>query len=205
MREPGHAGDAAKVLAAPADEIALGIVILKLQAGPQPLNAGPPQMEVVLVAVHHARHDDLFARHDLLHGDGQFVHLAGKAAQQERLAVAHGPPLTAGIALVPIIAGARFAGPAIMKEDGGLADLRPFHGVLPLAGMEAAAADVVLDDVGWMRTLQVADLAIDDEVILLVDLLDAHDHDVGGKLDHQAETVRRLHIGVGRQRKPRQR
>ena len=162
-------------------------------------------MEVVLVAVHHAGHHDLLARHDLLHGDGQLFHLAGKAAQQERLAVAHGPPLTAGIALVPIIAGARFAGPAIMKEDGGLADLRPFHGVLPLAGMEAAAADVVLDDVGWMRTLQVADLAIDDEVILLVDLLDAHDHDVGGKLDHQAETVRRLHIGVGRQRKPRQR
>jgi hypothetical protein len=64
--------------------------------------------------------------------------------------------------------------------------------------VEALPADVVLDDLGGVYPLEVADLAINDEVSLFIDLLDADYHDVGGEGDHLAEAVRGLDVGIGR-------
>src|SRR5207244_4228376 len=91
-------------------------------------------------------------------GRGQFFGVAAERAQEVRLAVTHGPPV-AGVALVPVPADAGFAGPAVVEDDGQLARLGPFHHVLPLARVEAVGADVVLDDVGGVRPLEVAHLA----------------------------------------------
>jgi len=74
VREGGHPGEAAEVLAAPADEVALLVVGGQLEAAAQPLDLGPPQVQVVLVAVHHAGDDDLLVVEDVLDGGGEFVH-----------------------------------------------------------------------------------------------------------------------------------
>ena len=119
--------------------------------------------------------------------------------------MAHAPPFAARVRLVPVSADAGFAGAAIVEEDSGLTYLCPFHRILPFARMKAVLADVVLDDVGGMLAFEIADLAVDNEIILLVDLFDLQDHDVGGKLDHQAKAVRRLDIGICRLRHPGER
>src|SRR5207248_7611659 len=139
--------------------------ILEFQAGTQALDAGAANMEVVLVAVYHARHNHFFATEDVGDCRGQFVHLPAIAAQQERLAMAHAPPFAARVRLVPVSADAGFAGAAIVEEDSGLTYLCPFHRILPFARMKAVLADVVLDDVGGMLAFEIADLAVDNEII----------------------------------------
>ncbi len=88
-----------------------------------------------------------------------------------------------------------------MEEYGGLADFRPLHRVLPLARMKASAADVVLDHVRGVLAFDITHFAINDQIILPVDLLNAKHHDVGGKCADETETVRRLDIGMGGARK----
>src|SRR5260370_30978501 len=144
MGEAGHALQAAEVLAAPADEIGLGIVILDLQAGLDSANLGPALMQVLLVAVHHAGHDHLAALQDLGDDAGQLFRRAGEAAQQIRLAVAVVPPFAAGIGLIPPGADAGFAGPAVVEEDGRLAHLGPVHLRLPFICPPPAPAPLVL-------------------------------------------------------------
>src|SRR5262249_1055268 len=85
--------------------------------------------------------------------------------------------------------------PTVVEEDGDLAGLGPVHGVLPLVGPDAAAADVVLDDVGRVLALEVLDLAIEDQVLFPIHFLHAHHHDVAGELDDLAQAVRRLDVG----------
>src|ERR1700731_2520145 len=104
------------------------------------MDAGPAQVEIVLVAVHHAGDDRFLAGEDVVDGAGELIDLAAIAAQQERLPGTHAPPFAAGVRLVPVVADACFAGAAVVEKDGGLADLDPFHRVLPLARMEASAA-----------------------------------------------------------------
>ena len=108
----------------------------------------------------------------------------------------HPPPVTVGVGLVPIRANAGLAGAAVVEKDCGLADFRPLHRVLPLARMEAASADVVLDDVRRMLAFDVAHLAINDQIVLPIHLLDAQHHDVRGQRANEAETVRRFDIGM---------
>src|SRR5439155_4097093 len=73
----------------------------------------------------------------------------------------------------------------------------PVHDVLPFAWVVAAFADVVFDGVGGMGAFEVFDLLVDDQVVLLIDLLDAEDHDVGGEGDDLAEGVGGFDVGVG--------
>src|SRR5260370_41465594 len=146
MGEAGHALQAAEVLAAPADEIALGIVILNLQAGLDALNLGPALMQVLLVAVHHAGHDHLAALQDLGDDAGQLFRRAGAPAKKIRLALAVVPPFAAGIGLIPPGADAGFAGPAVVEENGRLAHLGPVHLRLPFIGTPAPPADILLDE-----------------------------------------------------------
>src|SRR5262249_5073253 len=109
---------------------------------------------------------------------------------------AHAPVGPAAVALVPVGADAGLAGPAVVEEDSGLTDLGPFHRVLPFARVEAAPADIVLNRLGWVLALEVLYLAIEDDVVLLVHLLDAEDHDVGRFMDDPAEGVGGLDIRV---------
>src|SRR5262249_31488837 len=55
MGKAGHALEPAEIFAAPADEIALRVVILNLQARFHPLDFGAAIVQILLVAVHHAR------------------------------------------------------------------------------------------------------------------------------------------------------
>ena len=50
-----------------------------------------------------------------------------------------------GYAWYHVDADVRLAGPAVVEEDGLLADLGPLHDLFPLARPQPAAADVVLD------------------------------------------------------------
>ena len=59
MREAGHVRHAHQVLAAPAGEVALGVVVQDLEAGPQARDPGPAQVQVILVAIDHARNDNV--------------------------------------------------------------------------------------------------------------------------------------------------
>src|SRR5262249_11853834 len=90
VREAGHAGQPAEVLAAPADEVALGVVV-ELQAGLDALDLALHRLHVV-VRTDHAGDDHLLAGDDLLDGADELVHLAGVRPQQVRLAVDHAPP-----------------------------------------------------------------------------------------------------------------
>ena len=65
-------------------------------------------------------------------------------------------------------------------------------------GWKPAVADVVLDHGLRVRALEVADLAIDDEVLARGRPADAHEDDVGGQGDDLPEAVRRLDVGVRR-------
>jgi len=65
-----------------------------------------------------------------------------------------------------------------------------------VARMEAAATDVVLDEVGRVLALQVVQLAVDDHVLFFVHLLHLQDHDVGGQRDHLPEAVRRTGVAT---------
>src|SRR5262249_22743503 len=197
MGEAGHAAQPAEVLAAPADEIALGIVILNLEAGLDALNLGPALVQILLVAVHHARHHDLAALQNLGDDAGQLFRRAAEAAQKVRLAVAVVPPFAAGIGLVPPGADAGFAGTAVVKEDGGLAHLSPVHLRLPFNGPESAPADIVLDDVRRMLALDVALLLVNDKILLPIHRLHAHEDDVGGLRNHRSETHGGLDVGLG--------
>ena len=58
--------------------------------------------------------------------------------------------------------------------------------------MKAVLTDVVFDDIGGMLAFEIADFAVDNEIVLLVHLFDLQDHDVGRALDHQAKAVRLL-------------
>ncbi len=84
-----------------------------------------------------------------------------------------------------------------MEKDGGLADLGPFHDVLPFARMITGPGDVVLDRFGGVLALQVFDFAVDDEILFLVHLLDDADKDVRRLLHNRAETLRRFNVGEG--------
>ena len=87
MAEAGHAVQPAKILAAPADKITLGVVILQLQADAQPLDLGPAVVQVLFVSVDHARGDDFAASEHLGHDAGQLFRLAAEAPQKEGLGV----------------------------------------------------------------------------------------------------------------------
>src|SRR5262249_34759815 len=173
--------------AAPADELALGVLVLELEADLEPLDFGPAVVQVLLVAVHHARGDGLAAGEQLADDGGQLLGRAAEGAQQVGLAVAVVPPFAAAVGLVPPVADAGLAGAAVVDPDGALARLGPVHLRLPLVGAQPAAADVVLDDLLRVLALHVADLAVDDQVLLAVHLLDAHEQDVGGLGDDGAE------------------
>ena len=114
------------------------------------------------------------------------------------------PPFAAGVGLIPPVADAGLAGAAVMEEHGQSAGLGPIHLRLPFVGPQTAAADVVLDDVGRMFAFDVENLAIDDEVLFLIDRLNAHEHDVGGLIDNRPETHGRFDIGNGRGEKTEQ-
>src|SRR5207302_10809252 len=122
----------AEVLAAPADEIALGLVVLNLQARLEPLDLAAALVQVFLVSVDHARHDHFAAFEYLRHSSRQLLGLAGVAAQEIRLAVTVVPPLAAGVGLVPPGADARFAGAAVVEEHRELARLGPVDRRFPL-------------------------------------------------------------------------
>ena len=139
MGEARHPGHAAEVLAAPADEIALRVVVLQLEADFEPLDAGTAQVQVFQVAVDHAGHDRFLAGQDLPHGRDQLIGRAGVGAEQVRLAVAHGPPLAAGIRLVPVFAGEGLAGVALVEEHADAARLDAVHGEFRLARIETRA------------------------------------------------------------------
>src|SRR5215471_18915965 len=100
------------------------------------------------------------------------------------------PPFAAGVRLVPPSADARLARPAIVEENGELARLGPLDRRLPFVGPQTAAADVVLDDVGRVLALDILDLAVDDDVLLLVGRLDADQDNVGRLGDDGAEAHR---------------
>ena len=51
----------AEIFTAPAEEVALGVVVLDFEADLEPLNLGSLIVQVFLVAVHHARDDDFLA------------------------------------------------------------------------------------------------------------------------------------------------
>src|SRR5207244_7675893 len=89
------------------------------------------------------------------------------AAEQERLAVAVIPPFAAGIGLVPPSADASFAGAAVVEKRRHLARLGPIHLHFPFVGTQAAAANVVLDDIGRMFAFDVRHFAIDDDAFFL--------------------------------------
>src|SRR5262249_6839742 len=125
-------------------------------------------VQVFLVAVHHARNDDFFVVIHLRHDADELFRWAAIAAQEERFAVAVVPPLAAGVGLVPPGADAGFAGAAVMEHDRHLAGLGPFHLRLPLIGAETAEADVVLDDIAVVLAFDVLHLAINDNVLGLV-------------------------------------
>src|SRR5262249_41006592 len=93
----------------------------------------------------------------------------------------------AAVGLIPPGADAGLAGAAVVEEDRELAGLGPVHLRLPLVGAEPAAADVVLDEFLRVLALDVADLAVDDEVLFAVHLFDAHEEAVGGLVDAGAE------------------
>jgi hypothetical protein len=83
-----------------------------------------------------------------------------------------------------------------LKEDGLLARLGPGHDGLPLAGVEAALADVVLDR-GVVLALEVLELLVEDQPLVGLDLGNLDQHDVGGLLADPSEGVRRLHVRSG--------
>jgi hypothetical protein len=200
--EARHALQPADVLAAPPDEVALRVVVELLEAGLHPLDAGRPLVDRLLVAVHHARDDHLLAVQDLGDEPGELLDLAGVAPQHERLAVRHAPPLPLRVRLVPRRAEVRLAGPAVVEEDGRLADLRPPHDLLPLARAQPAAADVVLDLGLRVLAFHVLNLGIDDEVLLAVHLRHLHDDDVGGLADDVGEGDGHLDVGLRLRRGP---
>jgi hypothetical protein len=202
VREALHAHEAAEVLAAPAEEVALRIVIQQFEADLEALDLGPAIVQVFLVAVDHARGGDLLALQHLIDDAGEFVGVAAEAAQQERLGVAVVPPFAAGVGLIPPGADAGLRRAALIEEDGRLARLRPVHLRLPLVGAQAAAADVVLDDVGRVLALDVADLAVDDEVLVPVERFDAHEDDVRRLLHDGAKAHRRLDVSAARAGQP---
>ena len=177
VREAGHPANAPQVFAPPTDEIALRVVVLQFQARLQALNFARAQVERHLVAVDHAGDDRLAASDDGLNRGDHLFGLAGETAQEERLGVAHGPPVAAGVGLIPIVVDAHFAGVVFMEEDGDLARLGPFHDAFPFALVKTVLADLVADDVLWILALEVLNLAIDDQVLGLLYLLDLEDHD----------------------------
>ena len=81
VSESGHAVEPDEIFAAPADEVALGIVILQLETGFEPLNPRPPQVQIILVAVYHAGHDHFLAGDDIRRRCGKFIHITSEAAQ----------------------------------------------------------------------------------------------------------------------------
>ncbi len=83
-----------------------------------------------------------------------------------------------------------------MEEDRLLALLGPVHHILPFARVEAVLTDVVLDLIGRVLALDVFELLEDDEVLLLVDLHDLDEDDVGRFLDDLSQRIRGLHVGV---------
>ncbi len=197
VRESRQTIETAEIVAAEAHEITLFVVIIQLQARAQPLNFGAPKMQVILVAIDHARYDHFLASENVGDGIAELVDVAGKGAKQERLTVAHVPPFAARVALVPVGPNARLAGAAVVEHDSKLARLSPVHRVLPLARMETRLGDVVLDDIGRVLALDVAHLGIDDEVLFLVNLVHLDEDDVGRQVDDLAEAVRGFNVSEG--------
>ena len=177
MREAGHAGDRAEVVAAPAREVALRVVVLQLEAGFHPLNSRGAKLQRHLVPIDHAGDDDLLASEHRLHDADQLVRRPGIAAEQIWLAVAHVPPLATGVGLIPIVADAGLAGSTVVEEDGRLAGFRPLHDRLPFAFMKSGASDVVLDHLAGQRPLQILHLAEQNQVLLPINLLDPQHRD----------------------------
>src|SRR5205823_8961425 len=108
-----HVGQAAEIVAAPADEIALGVVVDQLEAGLDPLDLGPALVQVFQVAVDHARHHYFLALEHTLDRRGQLLNVAGVAAQEERFAVYVVPLGVVAVALVPPGADAGLTGVAV--------------------------------------------------------------------------------------------
>src|SRR5260221_548346 len=90
LPSPSKSEDA-DVLAAPADEVALRVVVLNLEARLHALDLRGLLVQGFLVAVHHARDDDFLVGEDLGDEAGELIDLAGVGAHQERLAVRHAP------------------------------------------------------------------------------------------------------------------
>ena len=86
----------------------------------------------------------------------------------------------------------------LWKKTAIWPDLGPGHHVLPFARLKAVVGDIVLDGLAGMRALQIADLAIDQEVFFLVHLLQLHDDDIGGFVANSAQRIRCFDVGVGR-------
>src|SRR5262249_35411436 len=110
------------------------------------------------------------------------------------LAVAMVPPVAALVALVPVLADARFARCAVVEEDGEFADLGPFDRRLGLELIEAADADVVLDLIARVLALEVRDLFKNDELLFLVDALHLHENDIRRLVDRARQSIQLLDV-----------
>jgi hypothetical protein len=173
-------------------------VLVSDTSSPSPaLHLALAEVEMVLVAVGQAGDDDLLAGDDGRNGRGQAVHVAVEGAQHEGLGVRQLPPVAGALALVPVGADAGLAARAVVEEDGALARLGPGHDVLPLARVETALADVVLDDRLGVVSLEVLHLLVQDEVLVLVDAHHLDDDDVRRFAARAAQGVRGFDVAAG--------